>query len=50
MEQAIFLKKEQRQLKTDLHFDYCGISKNARLSRFWTCDSAKLYTAYRNGG
>ena len=34
MEQAIFLKKEQRQLKTDLHFDYCGISKTLPFHAF----------------
>lgn len=27
MEQAIFLKKEQHQLQTDLQFDFCGVSK-----------------------
>lgn len=36
MEQAIFLKKEQRQLKTDLHFDYCGISKTLPFHAFGT--------------
>lgn len=34
MEQAIFLKKEQHQLKTDLHFDFCGISKTLPFHSF----------------
>ncbi len=27
MEQAIFLKKEQQQIKKELNFDFCGFSK-----------------------
>jgi len=34
MEQTIFLKKEQHQLKTDLHFDFCGISKTLPFHSF----------------
>ncbi|MGM0169434.1 AraC-like ligand binding domain-containing protein [Enterococcus sp. AZ135] len=34
MEQTIFLKKEQHQLKTDLHFDFCGISKTLPFHAF----------------
>lgn len=34
MEQTIFLKKEQHLLKTDLHFDFCGISKTLPFHSF----------------
>lgn len=34
MEQTIFLKKEQHQLQTDLHFDFCGISKTLPFHAF----------------
>ncbi|MGG5372727.1 AraC family ligand binding domain-containing protein [Enterococcus sp. AZ196] len=34
MEQTIFLKKEQHHLKTDLHFDFCGISKTLPFHSF----------------
>ena len=34
MEQTIFLKKEQHHLETDLHFDFCGISKTLPFHAF----------------
>ncbi|AXG39868.1 AraC family transcriptional regulator (plasmid) [Enterococcus gilvus] len=34
MEQTIFLKKEQHQVTTDLHFDFCGISKTLPFHSF----------------
>lgn len=34
MEQTIFLKKEQKQLTTNLHFDFCGISKTLPFHSF----------------
>ncbi len=34
MEQAIFLKKEQQQVKKELYFDFCGFSKTLPLHSF----------------
>lgn len=34
MEQVIFLKKEQHLLRTDFHFDFCGISKTLPFHAF----------------
>ena len=34
MEQTIFLKKKQHYIQTDLHFDFCGISKTLPFHSF----------------